>query len=41
MVVDAVIVFNRDGFFKGVLDDFSKRLKALGAERKKIGRLWY
>jgi len=41
MVVDAVIVFDRDSFFKGVLDDLAERLKALGAERKRIGRLWY
>jgi predicted nucleotidyltransferase len=41
MVVDAVIVFDRDGFFKRVLDNLAERLKTLGAERKKIGRLWY
>ncbi|MEM0004783.1 MAG: nucleotidyltransferase domain-containing protein [Desulfurococcaceae archaeon] len=41
MVAEAVIVFDRDGFFKRVLDNLAERLKTLGAERKKIGRLWY
>jgi predicted nucleotidyltransferase len=41
MVVDAVIVFDRDGFFKSVLDEIAEKLKALGAERRRVGRLWY
>jgi predicted nucleotidyltransferase len=41
MVVDAVIVFDRDDFFRKVLDELSSRLLALGAERKRVGKLWY
>jgi hypothetical protein len=41
MVVDAVIVFDRDNFFRKVLDELSSKLLALGAERRRIGKLWY
>jgi len=41
MVVDAVLVFDRDSFLKGVLDEVAAKLKDLGAERKRVGRLWY
>lgn len=40
MVVDAVLVFDRDGFLRGVLDEVASKLRALGAERR-VGRLWY
>ncbi len=41
MVVDAVIVFDRDDFFKKVLDEMAERMRSLGAERRKVGKLWY
>ncbi|MCC6014885.1 MAG: nucleotidyltransferase domain-containing protein [Desulfurococcaceae archaeon] len=41
MVVDAVIVYDRDNFLRGVLDELASRLRALGAERRRVGRLWY
>ena len=41
MVLDAVIVFDRDGFFEGVLKGLAERLEALGAERRRLGKLWY
>ena len=41
MVVDAVIVFDSDNFFRKILDEVAEKLKALGAERKRIGKLWY
>ena len=41
MVEDAVIVYDRDGFFENVLRRLSERLKQLGAERVRIGRKWY
>jgi predicted nucleotidyltransferase len=41
MVVDAVIVFDRDNFFKKILDEIATRLRVLGAERKRLGKLWY
>jgi len=40
MVEDAVILYDRDGFFQGVLDRLSKRLRELGAKRVRIGRKW-
>jgi predicted nucleotidyltransferase len=41
MVIDAVIVYDRNWFFKSILDDLARKLNALGAERKRIGKLWY
>ncbi len=41
MVEDAVIVYDREGFFENVLRRLSERLKQLGAERVRIGRKWY
>jgi len=41
MVIDAVIVYDEGWFFKSILDDLASKLKALGAERKRIGRSWY
>jgi len=41
MVVDAVIVYDKEGFFEGVLEGLVERLEALGAERRRLGRLWY
>lgn len=41
MVVDAVIVFDRDCFFEEVLKGLAERLKTLKAERKRLGKMWY
>jgi hypothetical protein len=41
MVVDAVIVFDKGDFFKKILDEIAARLRELGAERKRVGKLWY
>jgi predicted nucleotidyltransferase len=41
MVIDAVIVFDRGDFFKKILDEIAARLRELGAERKRVGKLWY
>jgi len=41
MVMDAVIVYDRGGFFEGVLKGLAERLEALGAERRRLGKLWY
>ncbi len=41
MVVYAVIVFDRNDFFKKVLDEIAEKLKTLGTERKRVGKLWY
>jgi predicted nucleotidyltransferase len=41
MVVDAVIVYDRGGFFEEALRGLAERLEALGAERRRLGKLWY
>ena len=41
MVEDAVILYDRDRFFRQVLDRLRKRLMELGAERRRIGRMRY
>lgn len=41
MVEDAVIFFDRDGFFSGILEKLRKRLNELGAERVRLGKRWY
>ena len=41
MVEDAVIVYDRGGFFQSVLERLRRRLKELGAERVWIGKKWY
>jgi len=40
MVVYAVIVFDRNDFFKKVLDEIAEKLKTLSTERKRVGKLW-
>jgi predicted nucleotidyltransferase len=41
LVLDAVIVFDRDSFFAGILDGLAARLRELGAERRLVGKRWY
>jgi len=41
MVEDAVILFDRDSFFEGVLKRLKRRLEELGAERVRLGKMWY
>ncbi len=41
MTEEAVILFDRGGFFAGVLERLRGRLRELGAERKQLGRLRY
>jgi hypothetical protein len=41
MVMDTVIVFDKGDFFKKILDEIAARLRELGAERKRLGKLWY
>ncbi len=41
MVEDAVIVYDKDGFFKKILLNLKRKLEELGAERVWIGRKWY
>jgi lipid A disaccharide synthetase len=41
MVYDAVILYDKDGFFESVLDRLRARLNELGAQRIVVGRNWY
>ena len=41
MTEDAVIVFDRDGFFEAVLEDMAARMRELGSVRKWVGEKWY
>lgn len=41
MVYDAIILYDKDNFFTKVLKRLETRLKELGAERVKKGKLWY
>lgn len=41
MVEDARILFDKDGFFSGVLEKIRNRLKGLGAKRIWKGNAWY
>lgn len=41
MIDDATILYDRGGFFQSFLDDFKKRLTALGARRVIRGNSWH
>lgn len=40
-VEDAIILFDRDGFFAGVLRRLKRRLKELGSVRRRLGKIRY
>ncbi|OGG55607.1 MAG: hypothetical protein A3F84_29310 [Candidatus Handelsmanbacteria bacterium RIFCSPLOWO2_12_FULL_64_10] len=41
MTEEAVLLFDREGFFEGVLAGVRQRLKALGAMRRRLGNVRY
>jgi len=41
MVEDAVLLYDRGDFFKGILDKLRSALSKLGAKRIRIGSKWY
>ncbi len=41
MTQEAVLLYDREGFMEKVLERLRKRLKDLGAQRKRLGRIWY
>ena len=41
MTLEEGILFDRDGFFAGVLSRLRERLARLGAVRRQVGRKWY
>jgi predicted nucleotidyltransferase len=41
MTEEAIILYDRDGFFAGILECLRKKLRELGAQRKRMGKVWY
>jgi len=41
MTKDAILIYDRDGFFAGVLAQLEKELDLMGAQRIQHGRTWY
>lgn len=41
MTEDAILLYDREGFFAGMLQRLRSRLAELGAQRKQLGRLRY
>lgn len=41
MVEDAVILYDKDGFFKNILERVRNRLRELGSKRIEVGKRWY
>lgn len=41
MVYDAVILYDRGNFFQSILERLRRKLEELGAERVRVGKLWY
>ncbi|MBS7607110.1 nucleotidyltransferase domain-containing protein [Candidatus Bathyarchaeota archaeon] len=41
MVEDAIILYDKEGFFGNILERLKRRLKELGARREWIGNKWY
>ena len=41
MVEDAVLLYDRGDFFKGIIDKLRSALSKLGAKRIHIGSKWY
>ena len=41
MVEDAIIVYDKDDFFRKILQNVRNRLKELGSKRVRMGKRWY
>jgi predicted nucleotidyltransferase len=41
MVEDAIILYDKDGFFQSILSQLKEKLERLGAKRVYIGKNWY
>ena len=41
MTEEAIILYDKNTFFASLLESLRRRLKELGARKKRIGRLWY
>jgi len=38
---DGIVLFDRDGFFEGLLNELKARLKELGPKKVYVGDKWY
>ena len=41
MTLEAIFLYDKEGFMTEVLEQLRKRLQALGAQRKRLGKVWY
>jgi len=41
MTEEAIVLYDRDGFFADILERVRKKLRELGAKRKRMGKVWY
>ena len=41
LVEDSIILYDKGGFLRGILERLRKRLKELGAKRVRSGKCWY
>ncbi len=41
LVEDAILLYDRNNFFRNILERLRKRLNELGAERVRFSKLWY
>jgi len=41
MTEEAILLYDRDGFFADILERVRKKLQELGAKRKRMGKAWY
>lgn len=41
MIEEAKILYDKNDFFKGVLEKVKEKLKKLGARRIQVGKMWY
>ena len=41
MTEEAIILYDKNAFFAGLLERLRRRLQELGARKKRIGKAWY
>ncbi|MFP3165615.1 MAG: nucleotidyltransferase domain-containing protein, partial [Acidianus sp.] len=41
LVYDGIILYDKDNFFLNILEKLKEKLKELGAERVRQGKMWY
>jgi hypothetical protein len=41
MIEDGIILYDKDNFFKDILNKLKENLQKLGAKRIRVGNIWY